>query len=86
MTCPLGVGMVGFAMMIGYSTSAAAALLSGVVKPEGRIGVILSGGNIDHLTMTRIFDAAPDDAGGRGGTAFANYRITVCKVTGGLYL
>jgi threonine dehydratase len=40
----------------------AAALLSGVVKPEGRVGVMLSGGNIDHLTMTRILAAAPDDA------------------------
>jgi threonine dehydratase len=40
----------------------AAALLSGAVKPEGRVGVMLSGGNIDHLTMTRILAAAPEDA------------------------
>ena len=38
-----------------------AALLSGAVKPEGRIGVVLSGGNIDHLTMTRILAAGPSD-------------------------
>jgi len=31
-----------------------AALLSGAVKTAGRVGVILSGGNIDHDTMTRI--------------------------------
>lgn len=31
-----------------------AALLSGAVKPRGRVGVILSGGNIDGPTMTRI--------------------------------
>jgi threonine dehydratase len=40
----------------------AAALLSGAVEPEGRVGVMLSGGNIDHLTMTRILAAAPEDA------------------------
>jgi threonine dehydratase len=40
----------------------AAALLSGAVKPEGRVGVMLSGGNIDNLTMTRILAAAPEDA------------------------
>ena len=39
----------------------ASALLSGVVKPEGRMGVILSGGNIDHQTMTRILKAALQD-------------------------
>ena len=33
-----------------------AALLSGAVKPKGRIGVILSGGNIDAATMKRILD------------------------------
>jgi threonine dehydratase len=33
-----------------------AALLSGVVKPQGRTGVILSGGNIDSATMKRILD------------------------------
>ena len=33
-----------------------AALLSGVVKPRGRTGVILSGGNIDSATMKRILD------------------------------
>ncbi|MCG6906595.1 MAG: threo-3-hydroxy-L-aspartate ammonia-lyase [Desulfobacteraceae bacterium] len=32
----------------------AAALLSGVVRPRGRTGVILSGGNIDAATMIRI--------------------------------
>jgi threonine dehydratase len=31
-----------------------AALLSGVIKPEGRVGVILSGGNIDAATMALI--------------------------------
>jgi threonine dehydratase len=31
-----------------------AALLSGVVKPEGRAGVIISGGNIDAGTMMQI--------------------------------
>ena len=34
-----------------------AALLSGVVKPEGRVGIILSGGNIDGATMKKILDA-----------------------------
>jgi threo-3-hydroxy-L-aspartate ammonia-lyase len=31
-----------------------AALLSGVIKPEGRVGVILSGGNVDPETMAEI--------------------------------
>jgi threonine dehydratase len=31
-----------------------AALLSGAVVPEGKIGVILSGGNIDASTLTEI--------------------------------
>jgi len=31
-----------------------AALLSGAVKPEGRIGIIVSGGNIDGETMSDI--------------------------------
>ncbi|MCF8080794.1 MAG: pyridoxal-phosphate dependent enzyme, partial [Desulfobacterales bacterium] len=31
-----------------------AALLSGVVRPSGRVGVILSGGNVDASTMGRI--------------------------------
>jgi threonine dehydratase len=31
-----------------------AALLSGAVEPRGRVGVILSGGNIDGPTMTQI--------------------------------
>jgi threonine dehydratase len=31
-----------------------AALLSRVVRPKGRVGVILSGGNIDAATMTKI--------------------------------
>ncbi len=33
-----------------------AALLSGAVKPKDRIGVILSGGNIDAATMKQILD------------------------------
>jgi len=33
-----------------------AALLSGVVGPRERIGVILSGGNMDAETLTKIFD------------------------------
>jgi threonine dehydratase len=33
-----------------------AALLSGAVKPEGRVGVILSGGNIDGPTMSGILE------------------------------
>ena len=35
----------------------AAALLSGAVKPEGRVGVILSGGNMDGATMKRILNS-----------------------------
>ena len=31
-----------------------AALLSGVVKPQGRVGVLLSGGNIDLSLMSHI--------------------------------
>lgn len=34
-----------------------AALLSGVVKPGGRAGVIVSGGNIDAVTMKLILDS-----------------------------
>ncbi len=34
-----------------------AALLSGEIKPEGRIGVIVSGGNIDGETMSEILSA-----------------------------
>jgi len=34
-----------------------AALLSGAVRPKGRIGVILSGGNIDAATMRQILDS-----------------------------
>jgi len=34
-----------------------AALLGGFVKPEGRVGIILSGGNIDGATMKKILDA-----------------------------
>ena len=34
-----------------------AALLSGAVKPKGRIGVILSGGNMDGRTMKQILDS-----------------------------
>jgi threonine dehydratase len=37
-----------------------AALLSRVVKPEGRVGVILSGGNIDHKTMIQILEDLPE--------------------------
>jgi threonine dehydratase len=33
-----------------------AALLSGAVRPRGRIGIILSGGNIDGATMKTILD------------------------------
>lgn len=40
----------------------AAALLSGAVKPRGRVGVILSGGNVDRVTMTRILAEAPEEA------------------------
>jgi len=32
-----------------------AALLSGVVKPRGRVGVVLSGGNLDADTLAMIF-------------------------------
>lgn len=35
----------------------AAALLSGAVKPGGRVGVIISGGNIDGATMNRILNS-----------------------------
>ncbi len=38
-----------------------AALLSKAVQPEGRVGVLLSGGNIDGPTMTRILSAATGD-------------------------
>jgi threonine dehydratase len=34
-----------------------AALLSGEVQPRGRVGIILSGGNIDGATMKRILDS-----------------------------
>ena len=34
-----------------------AALLSGAMRPKGRIGVILSGGNIDAATMRQILDS-----------------------------
>ncbi len=33
-----------------------AALLSGEIKPRGRVGIILSGGNIDGTTMKTILD------------------------------
>jgi threonine dehydratase len=36
-----------------------AALLSGAIRPQGRVGVILSGGNIDAATMTLILKDAP---------------------------
>jgi threonine dehydratase len=35
-----------------------AALLSGRLLPEGRVGVILSGGNIDAATMNMIFNSS----------------------------
>ena len=34
-----------------------AALLTGAVKPEGRVGAIISGGNIDGPTMTQILSS-----------------------------
>lgn len=34
-----------------------AALLSGAIKPTGRIGVIISGGNIDAVTMKMILES-----------------------------
>jgi threonine dehydratase len=34
-----------------------AALLGRSVKPEGRVGIILSGGNIDGTTMKKILDS-----------------------------
>jgi len=34
-----------------------AALLDGSVKPDGRVGIILSGGNIDGATMKTILDS-----------------------------
>ena len=34
-----------------------AALLSGVIRPQGRVGVIISGGNIDGDTMREILDS-----------------------------
>ncbi len=33
-----------------------AALLSGAVRPSGRVGVIVSGGNVDAATMNRILE------------------------------
>lgn len=36
-----------------------AALLSGALQAQGRVGIILSGGNIDGPTMTRILSASP---------------------------
>jgi threonine dehydratase len=34
-----------------------AALLSGALKPQGHVGVIISGGNIDSATMKMILDS-----------------------------
>jgi threonine dehydratase len=34
-----------------------AALLSGVIQPQGRVGVIISGGNIDGDTMRKILES-----------------------------
>jgi len=39
-----------------------AALLSGAVHPSGRVGVIVSGGNIDAATMQQILQAGRDNA------------------------
>lgn len=36
---------------------AAAALLTGAVQPQGRVGVIISGGNIDAALMTQVLSA-----------------------------
>jgi threonine dehydratase len=33
-----------------------AALMSGAILPRGRVGVILSGGNIDPPTLMRVID------------------------------
>jgi len=38
-----------------------AALLSGSVKPVGKVGIIISGGNIDGPTMTLILNSEPVD-------------------------
>jgi len=34
-----------------------AALLSEAITAQGRVGIILSGGNIDAMTMTAILDS-----------------------------
>jgi threonine dehydratase len=34
-----------------------AALLSGEIQPRGRVGIILSGGNLDGTTMKIILDS-----------------------------
>jgi threonine dehydratase len=34
-----------------------AALLVGSVRPQGRVGIILSGGNIDGVMMKQILDS-----------------------------
>jgi threonine dehydratase len=34
-----------------------AALLGGSIKPDGRVGIILSGGNVDGATMKQILDS-----------------------------
>jgi threonine dehydratase len=36
-----------------------AALLSGAAKPQGRVGVILSGGNVDPEVLVTILRGAP---------------------------
>jgi threonine dehydratase len=38
-----------------------AALLSGAVRPSGRVGVIVSGGNVDASTMSRILHGPIDE-------------------------
>ncbi len=40
-----------------------AALLSGVVQEKGRVGVILSGGNIDGDTMSHVLAGAAKGSG-----------------------
>lgn len=42
-----------------------AAVLGGAITPAGRVGVVLSGGNIDGATMARILiPERPDDTPG----------------------
>jgi len=48
-----------------------AALLSGAWRGRGRIGVILSGGNVDGPTMTRILSTGDARGGNAANTAWA---------------